>query len=225
MDEIDRLLIEEDEDEQDINSIAENLKESDTLLESIMDSYVSGEDRTDKSNHIQRKENNSQTIINPFKSLVSQVEQARIWVQKCNEVDDGKGQNVSKDTSVTLGEEKKYPCTYPSCKKRYKARNSLINHQRIHRQNEKRQGEKVDEQATTTEKIESFFSLNVVMLSNSITCKTCGYTLVPEKMNRMKEHIEIHIDGLEFNCGLCDQAFQTRRNLRRHIMSLHKNKS
>ena len=63
------------------------------------------------------------------------------------------------------------------------------------------------------------------MLSNSITCKTCGYTLVPEKMNRMKEHIEIHIDGLEFNCGLCDQAFQTRRNLRRHIMSLHKNKS
>ena len=57
-----------------------------------------------------------------------------------------------------------------------------------------------------------------------MTCKTCGYTLVPEKMNRMKEHIEIHIDGLEFNCGLCEQAFQTKRKLRGHLLKLHKNK-
>ena len=116
MDEIDQLLNEDDEDKQKGDSKAVKQKEKDTLLESIMDSYVS-DDSTDRSNQNQEKVNNCPTIINPFKSLVSQVEQARIWVQKSNGVDDGKGQSFSNDKSVSACEERTLSCTYPKCKK------------------------------------------------------------------------------------------------------------
>lgn len=52
-----------------------------------------------------------------------------------------------------------------------------------------KQGEQV------IEKIETFFRQNVKKEINLIICKTCGYSLVPEKLHRMKEHIETHIDG------------------------------
>ena len=155
-----------------------------------MDSYISN-DSTDRSNQNQGKVNNCQTIINPFKSLVSQVEQARIWVQKCNVVDDGKGQSLSNDKSMSPCDERTFSCAYPKCKKIYKNRNSLISHQKLHQQkkNEIKQGEQV------IEKIETFFRQNVKKEINLIICKTCGYSLVPEKLHRMKEHIETHIDG------------------------------
>ena len=222
MDEIDKLLNEEDEHEQeDDSNSATNQERSDTLLESIMDSYVTtNDDRIHNTN--QEEENNSQRVINPFKSLVSQVEQARIWVQKCNKSDDGNGK-LSK--IVSSPEENSYLCTYSSCKKTYKTQNGLISHLDISHQNGKeiiKQGYEANGKITVTEKIDKFFREIIETKNNTLSCKKCGYSLVPEKVSRMKEHIETHLDGLNFECGLCDQSFQTRRKLRGHLLKTHR---
>ena len=50
-------------------------------------------------------------------------------------------------------------------------------------------------------------------------CLTC------EKIGRkvhMKEHVEIHIDGLSFPCQQCDKTFRSRNSLRGHQYSCRK---
>ena len=45
-------------------------------------------------------------------------------------------------------------------------------------------------------------------------CLTCGR--IYQRKGHLKEHVETHIDGLEFPCQNCDKVLRTRNNLRSH---------
>ena len=47
-------------------------------------------------------------------------------------------------------------------------------------------------------------------------CMTCGRT--DKAKGHMKEHIEIHIDGLSFPCQFCDKTYRSRLSLRTHVI-------
>ena len=57
---------------------------------------------------------------------------------------------------------------------------------------------------------------------DSWICKTCGKkcSMKPD----MRKHVEIHIEGLSYECQLCGQTFRTRTNLNNHKTKSHKNK-
>ena len=51
-------------------------------------------------------------------------------------------------------------------------------------------------------------------------CKACDYT--GSKISHMKEHVEIHIEGLTYPCKFCDKTFRSRKSLRKHLYNIHK---
>ena len=51
-------------------------------------------------------------------------------------------------------------------------------------------------------------------------CKLCQ-RICRDKTN-VKEHVEIHFDGLSFPCNSCDKTFRSRLSIRKHMMN-HKN--
>ena len=57
---------------------------------------------------------------------------------------------------------------------------------------------------------------------DSWICKTCGKkcSMKPD----MRKHVEIHIEGLSYECQLCGQTFRTRTILNNHKTKSHKNK-
>ena len=52
-------------------------------------------------------------------------------------------------------------------------------------------------------------------------CKACGKTT---KTLDIRRHVEIHIEGLAFDCQLCGQTFRCRNNLKNHKINHHKHK-
>jgi len=52
-----------------------------------------------------------------------------------------------------------------------------------------------------------------------ISCKLCGKEY-PTKQ-KLKDHIETHLDDFTFTCEYCNQALSTRRGLRSHIIYNH----
>ena len=46
------------------------------------------------------------------------------------------------------------------------------------------------------------------------SCKSCDYT--SKKVGHMKEHVERHIDGLEYPCHLCNKIFRSSNSFRGH---------
>ena len=56
-------------------------------------------------------------------------------------------------------------------------------------------------------------------------CKVCGRTSSASTKQNMrqnlKKHVEIHIEGLSFDCHLCNKSFRSRENLRKHKCIVH----
>ena len=52
-------------------------------------------------------------------------------------------------------------------------------------------------------------------------CKVCG-KIISKKQN-MQKHVEIHIEGLSFDCHLCSKAFRSRHSLQMHKSRTHNN--
>ena len=50
-------------------------------------------------------------------------------------------------------------------------------------------------------------------------CLTCGK--FTKNRGHMQEHIEVHIEGLNFPCPQCDKSFRGRGGLRKHVRNLH----
>ena len=46
-------------------------------------------------------------------------------------------------------------------------------------------------------------------------CKPCGK--ISNYTSHAKDHAETHIEGLSFNCDMCDKTFRTRCSYRKHI--------
>ena len=51
------------------------------------------------------------------------------------------------------------------------------------------------------------------------TCKVCGKTSA--KKDHIREHAEMHIEGMSHACHLCNKTFPTRSCLRQHIPDIH----
>ena len=52
-------------------------------------------------------------------------------------------------------------------------------------------------------------------------CTLCGK--IAKKISHIKNHIETHLDGLEFPCQPCDKTFRSRVSLGMHKSKFHKN--
>ena len=59
----------------------------------------------------------------------------------------------------------------------------------------------------------------------SVTCKVCGKTSKPNQKHmsiarsNMRNHVEIHFEGLSYPCPSCDKTFRSARNLHTHCKS------
>ena len=45
-----------------------------------------------------------------------------------------------------------------------------------------------------------------------------------QETRNLKNHIETHMEGLEFKCKLCEKKCKTRAMLKMHVFKYHKNK-
>ena len=62
----------------------------------------------------------------------------------------------------------------------------------------------------TMAKIESMIEKR----ADGYCCNNCGYTT--KKLTHMREHIEKHIDGLEYPCSLCNKIMRSSHSFRDH---------
>ena len=83
---------------------------------------------------------------------------------------------------------------------------------------EKKESMKISIQAANFEtieeldrKIEEFIEKQS---DGSYQCITCGKTC--KKRKDIKEHVEVHFDGLSFPCQYCEKSFRSRNSLRGH---------
>ena len=53
-------------------------------------------------------------------------------------------------------------------------------------------------------------------------CKDCGY--VSTVNTHMREHVERHMEGLNYSCLTCEKILHTKKNMRAHILRYHSNK-
>ena len=60
-------------------------------------------------------------------------------------------------------------------------------------------------------KIEEFI---MKQSDGSYQCTTCGK--ISKAKKDIKEHVEVHFDGLSFPCRYCDKSFRSRASLRVH---------
>ena len=57
---------------------------------------------------------------------------------------------------------------------------------------------------------------------NKWTCRLCGKKTNSAKSSDIRRHAEIHIEGLSFNCTICDRSFRSRASLKSHRQSCSK---
>ena len=57
-------------------------------------------------------------------------------------------------------------------------------------------------------------------LDGSLNCSVCGKT--GKKYSNMKNHVEIHVEGLSYPCQSCNHTFRSKDSLRNHLYRSHK---
>merc|ERR1712179_684126 len=50
-------------------------------------------------------------------------------------------------------------------------------------------------------------------------CKVCGRT--SNRCSNIKEHAQLHIEGISHFCHICNKSFPNRPSLRNHIKGIH----
>ena len=65
----------------------------------------------------------------------------------------------------------------------------------------------------TMEKIEMMMEKR----ADRYSCKNCGY--ISKHISHMKEHVEKHIDGLEYPCNSCNKIMRSSHSFREHKRS------
>ena len=70
--------------------------------------------------------------------------------------------------------------------------------------------------AELDKKIEEFITRQ---LDGTYQCTTCGK--ISKAKKDIKEHVEVHFDGLSFPCRYCDKSLRSRASLRVHISTIH----
>ena len=57
---------------------------------------------------------------------------------------------------------------------------------------------------------------------NGYRCKACGKMSTSKFSSDIRRHAEIHIEGLSFDCQLCDKTFRSRIALNNHKLNNHR---
>ena len=61
---------------------------------------------------------------------------------------------------------------------------------------------------------------NLIIWENeAYVCKTCGKG--DKRLQNMKKHVEIHIDGISYDCPLCDKTFRSKNSFNFHKYRRH----
>lgn len=55
----------------------------------------------------------------------------------------------------------------------------------------------------------------VIKNGENFECRTCGKTA--KKSSDIRRHVEIHIEGLSYDCNFCENSFRSRMSLNFHI--------
>ena len=61
----------------------------------------------------------------------------------------------------------------------------------------------------------------VEQTENGWSCKACGWTSKTTQTSPIRKHAELHIEGLSFECQLCDKSFRSRNALHTHKSRRH----
>ena len=61
----------------------------------------------------------------------------------------------------------------------------------------------------------------VEQTENGWSCKACGWTSKTTQTSPIRKHAELHIEGLSFDCQLCDKSFRSRNALHTHKSRRH----
>ena len=77
------------------------------------------------------------------------------------------------------------------------------------------------EEYENLEQLDNRVNASYDKIDGSFVCKFCTKTF--NKVSNVKEHVELHFDGLSFPCDLCGKTFRSRNNLRVHRIRNHKN--
>ena len=64
------------------------------------------------------------------------------------------------------------------------------------------------------QELDTYINKQFTLTEQGYKCNICNKT--SKKICNIKEHIEIHINGLSFNCDSCGQALRSRKSLRNH---------
>ena len=60
---------------------------------------------------------------------------------------------------------------------------------------------------------------------DTATCKVCGKTFGGKRKDAMKNarrHVEVHMEGLTYNCSHCDKTFRSKNSFNVHLCTYHK---
>ena len=76
-----------------------------------------------------------------------------------------------------------------------------------------------DNMSELEEQIEQHIIRNT---DRTFSCKVCGKNCGKHTRN-MKHHIETHLEGLSFNCPMCEKTFRSRNSLAFHKSTYHRN--
>jgi len=131
-----------------------------------------------------------------------------------------------------------HACTL--CDREYKTRNSLNSHKLVHREKKEIKKEAEDESGTDNDDLndsnlatnsEQDEKLRTEILNrmekvqdaeegSMWKCKECGKTM--KNKNKLKMHVEIHLEGFSHKCVHCEKIHKTRSALKTHISIFHK---
>ena len=79
---------------------------------------------------------------------------------------------------------------------------------------------KIDLGGMTAEEIEIKMQELYQKIDGRWSCLKCNYTT--SQKGHMKYHIEIHLEGLSYNCSLCNKEFRSGHKLDQHKRRFHK---
>ena len=84
---------------------------------------------------------------------------------------------------------------------------------------------KINGSASSMEEVNAVVDTYIVEEGKSWKCKTCGKVSKKDnnkhKKHNMRRHVEIHIEGLSFECPDCGNSYRTRMSLDQHKKLKH----
>ena len=83
---------------------------------------------------------------------------------------------------------------------------------------------KIDVKTMTSEDIDKKMRELYEKTEKGWRCMACGHTTSGRVSSNIRQHVETHLNGLVYTCGICNKEFRTSPSLNQHKGKYHKNK-